>query len=782
MQFKSLEGRIVTLFLVLLVAVQLMGLMFVRFSVGENARSVIADELQVGERVFRKLLQQRAEKLTSAARFLAVDFGFRQAVTGDGDSDMETVISVLQNQQGRINAAFVAYINRERQIISSTMEIHQSLGPLVFPLLDQAERTGGASVIKRVDQGLYQIVVVPVKAPILVGWVVMAFPINETIINEMRELSGLDLVILNRGTPWKVQVGTLNVDGVMSNLEKLPNSSEKLPSLQIGGSEYGAKVYFLGDERGAVVVLLNSVSRALFPYQRLQLMLLILSLLGLILAAVASVLTAKRITQPLSKLANIAQHMGQGDYTEQIEFGRKDEIGALALAFSTMREGIAKRELEISRLAYWDTLTNLPNRLQFTRLLHEAMTHGNCCVLMMDLDRFKFVNDVLGHTVGDALLCEVGQRLLSLFENQPEVVVARFGGDEFVILLPQADLASARQVAERVLQALSRPLIVDEQRVDVGAGLGIAAFPDHGQTADGVLGLAEVAMYYAKRHHSGAVVYDTRIDTSSAQNLSLLSELRHANEHHEFRLFAQPKLEFGTGMVVGLEALIRWQHPLRGLVPPDQFISFAEQTDFIRVLTHWVMEQSAVLCQQMLSEGFNLKISVNLSTRDLLDQDLPKQFEAILSHYQVQASSFCLEITESAMMDDPVRAQHTLERLHAMQFDLSIDDFGTGYSSLAYLKRLPVNELKIDKSFVLNLAQDQGDAKIVCSTIDLGHNMGLRVVAEGVETEAVWHLLAQLGCDQGQGFFMSRPIPVAQLPDWIRAWKAPQQEPNFSSA
>jgi EAL domain-containing protein (putative c-di-GMP-specific phosphodiesterase class I) len=271
------------------------------------------------------------------------------------------------------------------------------------------------------------------------------------------------------------------------------------------------------------------------------------------------------------------------------------------------------------------------------------------------------------------------------------------------------------------------------------------------------------------------MVYDSRIDTSSAKNLSLLSELRHASEHHEFRLFAQPKLAFGSGLVVGLESLVRWQHPTKGMVSPDSFIPFAEKTDFIRVLTRWVMEQSAVLCQQMQAEGFNLKISVNLSTRDLLDQDLPQQFETILQHYNVQASSFCLEITESAMMDDPVRAQQTLDRLHEMDFDLSIDDFGTGYSSLAYLKRLPVNELKIDKSFVLNMAQEEGDAKIVRSTIDLGHNMGLRVVAEGVETEAVWHLLAELGCDQGQGYFMSKPIPVAQLAAWLRTWEAPKK-------
>jgi EAL domain-containing protein (putative c-di-GMP-specific phosphodiesterase class I) len=263
------------------------------------------------------------------------------------------------------------------------------------------------------------------------------------------------------------------------------------------------------------------------------------------------------------------------------------------------------------------------------------------------------------------------------------------------------------------------------------------------------------------------------IDKASETSLSLLTELRNAIENNEFRLHVQPKMKLATGEVVGVESLVRWQHPVRGNVFPDEFIPFAEQTGFIRVLTHWVLEQSAALCREMAAKGIHLKVSVNLSTRDLLDQDLPNKFGDILARHGVLPASFCLEITESAIMDDPVRAQQTLERLHAMGVDLSIDDFGTGYSSLAYLKRLPVDELKIDKSFVLNMENDIGDTKIVRSTIDLGHNMGLRVVAEGIESEAVWRLLAALGCDQGQGYFMSRPIPGDRLVEWIRNWVPP---------
>ena len=395
-------------------------------------------------------------------------------------------------------------------------------------------------------------------------------------------------------------------------------------------------------------------------------------------------------------------------------------------------------------------------------------------VLMMDLDRFKHVNDVMGHNFGDALLCQVAERLRhQLAETHADAHVARLGGDEFAVLLPGSDMASAQVIAAKILQALERPLSLDDQTVDIGAGLGIAGYPGHGIDAEELLSMAEVAMYSAKQRNDGAVVYDAMIDKSSDTSLSLLTELRNAIERNEFRLHVQPKMKLDTGEVVGVESLVRWVHPVRGNVFPDEFIPFAEQTGFIRVLTRWVLEQSAALCREMATKGIHLKVSVNLSTRDLLDQDLPAKFMDILQRHQVKPGSFCLEITESAIMDDPIRAQQTLERLHAMGVDLSIDDFGTGYSSLAYLKKLPVDELKIDKSFVLNMENDIGDTKIVRSTIDLGHNMGLRVVAEGIESEAVWRLLAALGCDQGQGYFMSRPIPGDKLVEWIRNWVPP---------
>jgi len=395
-------------------------------------------------------------------------------------------------------------------------------------------------------------------------------------------------------------------------------------------------------------------------------------------------------------------------------------------------------------------------------------------VIMLDLDRFKHVNDVLGYRFGDLLLKRVAERL-SQHAVRGADLVARLGGDEFAVLLRAGDVDVARAVAQRIEHTFDTPLVLEEHTVDMGAGIGLACWPQHASDADVLLSRAEVAMYSAKRRTRGPLVYDPAIDLSSAQTLSLLGELRQAVVEGQLRLYLQPKLALDSGDVVGAETLVRWEHPQRGLVPPMQFIPFAEQTGFIRTITLWVFEEAARHWCMLQADGMKITLSVNLSTRDLLDPDLPLKFDALLIKHRVPAEAFCLEITESAIMDDPQRAQTTLDRLSALGFKLSIDDFGTGYSSLAYLKRLPVDELKIDKSFVLGMESDADDAQIVRSTVDLAHNLGLSVVAEGVENAAVWDLLRQLNCDQAQGFHMGRPMPAADFAQWSTVWLSRQR-------
>ncbi|MYM39543.1 putative bifunctional diguanylate cyclase/phosphodiesterase [Duganella qianjiadongensis] len=787
LSFRSLESRIVTLFLVLVVAVQVVGLLVIQRGIENNARQSISSELANGSKVFRRLLEQNAQSLRSGARLLARDTAFVALVGNNDDSDRATIESALVNSGSRIKAALTMLVNADRQISAATNPKQAAaLEQQVLGMLDQAEAADGVSGMAIIDRLPYQIVVVPVKAPVTIAWVVMTFPIDRQLARDMHGISGLDTTILTRSGKgdWLIAGSTLEQEQTFTlrgqlQARQIPN--EQAFDMLLGDSRYGMCLLPLGQagEQSTQVLLARSFDEATAEYVRLERWLIVLTLGGIVISSLAIVFTAKRIAQPISALAETARRLELGDYQQPVHSRRSDEIGALARAFDAMRAGIAQREDKIMRQAYRDRLTDLPNRAGFLMQLEEALRRARqqqqaVFVLMMDLDRFKHVNDVMGHSFGDALLQQVAQRLQTLLQQQGQAAeLARMGGDEFAVLLPAADLAAARQLGADILRVLESPLSLEDQTVDIGAGLGIAGYPAHGQDGETLLSMAEVAMYCAKVRNDGAVIYDAAQDKSSEQSLSLLTELRHAIERDEFRLFVQPKIALQTGQVVGMEALVRWQHPQRGNVFPDQFIPFAEQTGFIRVLTRWVMERSVQLCQQLEQAGQQLKISVNLSTRDLMDQDLPAKFGEMLQRHGQSPKSFCLEITESAIMDDPVRAQNTLAALSAMGFELSIDDFGTGYSSLAYLKSLPVNELKIDKSFVLNMETDTGDYRIVQSTISLARAMDLRVVAEGIENEKVWSLLAGMDCDQGQGYFMSRPIPAAQMRDWLAGWRPP---------
>ena len=425
--------------------------------------------------------------------------------------------------------------------------------------------------------------------------------------------------------------------------------------------------------------------------------------------------------------------------------------------------------------AYWDRLTGLPNRTQFRDLLQQSIQASIAMraeappvtVVLLNLDRFKHVNDVLGYAFGDGVLVAVAQRLRGLISTDIGEV-ARLGGDEFAVLIEGSDAAQAVAVARKIAASFDQPLTLEDQTVDFSAGIGIASWPMHAQDVDMLLSRAEIAMYVAKQKTTGIQVYDPALDSSSTQTLSLLTELRHAVDGGQLRLYLQPKLTLADNRVVAAEALVRWQHPTRGLVPPMQFIPFAEQTGFVRQLTLWMFEEVARELPRLRADGQPLRVAINLSTRDLLDQEFPAKLDALMARYGAPTDAFCLEITESAIMDDPQRAEATLGRLSERGFKLSIDDFGTGYSSLAYLKRLPVNELKIDKSFVMGMEKDESDAKIVRSTIDLAHNLGLSVVAEGVENQAILDKLRALSCDEAQGYYMSKPIT---LPDFIQ-WRA----------
>jgi diguanylate cyclase (GGDEF)-like protein/PAS domain S-box-containing protein len=422
--------------------------------------------------------------------------------------------------------------------------------------------------------------------------------------------------------------------------------------------------------------------------------------------------------------------------------------------------------------AMHDALTGLPNRSLFRDRIERAVLSAKrgdarVAVLMMDLDRFKEINDALGHFTGDALLREIAGRLRSVLRESD--TVARLGGDEFGLLLPtksaQVDVIA---VIERIREALDQPVVLQDLPLAIEASIGVALFPDDGENVDTLLQRADVAMYTAKRENSAYSFYDEAADDYDPSRLTLVAELRRAIEERELVLYYQPKAVLATGEVRSVEALLRWNHPQRGLVMPDDFIPVAQQTGLIKPLTLYVVDEALRQCAAWQEEGLTLSIAVNLSMRNLLDVEFPAHVERLLDRWGVDPGLLEFEITESTMIADPIRTKLILDRLSSMGIRLSIDDFGTGYSSLAYLKRLPVNEIKIDRSFVMNMGVNEDDAAIVRSTIDLGRNLELEVVAEGVETAEVWEQLSSLGCASAQGYYLSRPVPPEDLRAWLR--------------
>jgi diguanylate cyclase (GGDEF)-like protein len=385
---------------------------------------------------------------------------------------------------------------------------------------------------------------------------------------------------------------------------------------------------------------------------------------------------------------------------------------------------------------------------------------------MLDLDRFKDVNDTLGHAAGDRLLRDVGARLLARLRAGD--TLSRLGGDEFAVLLPGASAAAAQLVARKLLDGLEQPFDLGEASVNVAASIGIAVFPEHGGDTETLLRRADVAMYVAKRGSSGAAVYMPEQEQHSRDRLAVASDLRRAIQVGELVLHYQPKLACASGEVVGAEALVRWQHPERGLVPPDQFIPVAEQSGLIGLLGRRVLELALRDARAWRDNGISIPLAVNLSMRDMLDPDLPGYIERLLSSLDVEPTCLRVEITESSLMVDPIRSRATLTRLCELGVRLSVDDYGTGYSSLRYLQQLPLDELKIDRSFIRDMVRNENDLMIVQSTIDLAHGLSLSVVAEGVEDAGTWQRLAEIGCDQAQGYHLCRPVPAEKLTHWLR--------------
>lgn len=469
-------------------------------------------------------------------------------------------------------------------------------------------------------------------------------------------------------------------------------------------------------------------------------------------------------------LAVEAMKAGAHDYVMKGNLHRLTTAIDRELRESEIRKDRKEAQEWLKYLAQYDQLTDLPNRNLLYQRLGEAIdSHRrdgkNLALMLMDLNDFKDINNTLGHQSGDLLLQQVGRRLQTA--SRKDEIIARLGGDEFGVVLPDIARQSAGAVAAHLLRALEAPFTIGELNIDVRTSIGITFFPEHGEDRDTLLRRADVAMYRAKQCSERYVVYSSEHDSYSPERLTLLADLHRSLDKTQLFLVYQPKVDLVTGTTTGVESLVRWNHPKRGFIRPDHFIPLAERTGFIKPLTIWGLETALRQSQAWLQQGLGLRVSVNLSARNLHDSAFLVQLDNLLRDLQISPQLLELEITESTIMEDPAHALAILKRINQVGIALSIDDFGTGYSSLAYLKRLPANAVKIDKSFILHMTEDPNDAQIVRSTIELAHGLGLKVIAEGVENSEIWQRLRDLGCDEAQGYYMSRPLPAPEITRWL---------------
>jgi diguanylate cyclase (GGDEF)-like protein len=441
---------------------------------------------------------------------------------------------------------------------------------------------------------------------------------------------------------------------------------------------------------------------------------------------------------------------------------------SVALANARLVNRLREEAVEKEHFALHDPLTDLPNRRQLYRLLDAALEAEPCtAVMMMDLDRFKEINDALGHDTGDALLREVGERLRRRLEHRG--AVARLGGDEFAMLVGVDSADDAAAVGRELVRELERPVHIGHLTLHPRASIGIALAPSHGEDSGTLLRRADVAMYAAKQARSGVRIYRATDDQNTPQRLALIGDLRDAIERQEIVVVFQPKVDPATGAVVGAEALSRWFHAEQGFIAPDLFVPLAEHSGLVRPLTLHVLDVALRNCAAWHRAGHPVHVAVNLSPNTLLDDTLPDVIVRLLAQNDLPAAALTLEITESTLMADPEGGLGTLDRLRSLGIRISIDDFGTGYSSLGRLRELPIDEVKIDQSFVRNAAQDHRDRALVRSTVELGHALDLHVVAEGVEDEQTYEFLARTGCDIVQGYYIAKPLPADQFTTWLHS-------------
>lgn len=765
----SFRNKLLLLIVGLLAVTLASSLLAVMRASTSAVEDIVRAELGVVERVFRSLLQDDREQLRNRAELLAGDFAFKRALATGEEA---TMLSALANHGERINADLVIMLSREGEVSLSTHPIERL--PDSVRAAVEAGSAQAVAILVLLDQQPFQLVLVPVLAPDLLGWVGLGTAVDRSMLEELRGITNADISLLanTAGHGARLLQSTLPIN-LTSDLQRQDSASGTALQLADSLSQQrwlSREVVLLQDDGQQLVALLSqSLQQALNNYRPLRQQMLVIGFVALGLAGLTALVIARSVTQPIYALVNAARRITDGNYSRRVQLAAGEEFGMLADTLNLMQDTVSEREARIRYQAQHDMLTQLPNRYYinsvFNNRLADSPQHNQFAMGLLELENLQQLTDLYGSEFSDSVLQQVAGRISASLRRGD--IAARVADSQILLFFDELTHAAVDTVVRKLQADFSAPLQIDGVPVRLEPLLGFVFAPQHGQQFDELLRRAQIALGSARSAGDGWSVYRIGQDEVHLRQITLAHRLQAAVEDENFTVYYQPKYDLGTHRVEQVEALMRWTDPELGEVFPDEFIPVAEQTGIITEISVIVLKQVLRQLQDWEGAGIDLAVCVNLSGADIVQAGFVRHAIDSLRASGLDSSAIIMEVTETMMMADMDLALANIREFELAGIRLAIDDFGTGFSSLAQLKMLPVQELKIDKSLILRLDQDSDDQKIVRSTIEMAHYLGLKVVAEGVENLASLRILQAMGCDSVQGYYLARPMTASALQGWL---------------
>lgn len=770
----TFRSKLFLLTIVPLAVAQVVTIFAVMQTVREDIYRRANDALIVGASVIEEFREARSERLRASAQVLAADFGLKQAAA---TRDVATLRSVLVNHGQRVSADIAIFLDLDGKAVAASEEIGRKKMVDLLRLIDPTNARTSVQSILTVGDVTYHTIAETLRAPVPVGWLVLGFRIDQSVVERIGNLTDLDVSIIAYDHNLPRTIATTYENAEAADFTDSVTISNSVYLVDDDGVDrLTINEPFADDVNDLQIVLQRSMQDAMLPYDDARRGLLLFSGVLLVLVTLTAIYVSGTIARPLRDLASATRRMIAGNYDSSVDVDIRsdDEFGELAKSFNAMRTAISEREERISEQAMYDSLTGLPNRENVVQSLTRAIDDAEesdttLAVLSIRLKRMPEITSTLGHSASDELINLAAQQLkVNLDAND---ILGHVSTNEFVLILPDNTIENALTYADRIESILGAGVRLGRINITLQAAVGISGYPQHGKNAADLVRNASIARSEAETRQERVRVYEAGRQDHYVRQLRIVNDLLTALQREEIQLHFQPKIALPDCNPCGAEALVRWRHPELGYLAPDEFISAAEQAGTILHLTRYVLERALKFCRSWSEQNYELGIAVNLSARDLQDEYLPYFVLQLLKEHGIEARHLTLEITENSVMQDINHAVNVLECLRDIGVRISIDDFGTGHSSLAQLRNIPLHELKIDRSFVNNILEEEQNEAIVRSTIDLAHHMGLDVCAEGVENEETLRYLAGLGCEQAQGYYLSKPVPSDYLIDWLEKYK-----------